>query len=741
MSRSTQEVYEYSSYSYFVQSYYAFKNGYAIVPLYPDPTDDDYLYHRKLTNILRTMSDEKTHWDYVVWMDADLIPLDMNLRIENVVASISPSAHIYLSKDVSSAVNTGCIVVRNTRWAKSFIRDWLTQKNLPGVINEQMGFEAIYMKRSKAERQSKISILDEHILNSIASPLGKQQPHHQILHLAAESNAMRSAVFHYAASQLCKFATYYTSGDDALPLQLGISREFLQMTAMRVYRETYKNLEAQIIDGMDEISIDTISAYRTSVSKYCYVHSLNTTSSSTSSTSSTTRSCCNGGESLPVLFPHTAGTLSIRYNAAMTLLQLLHYRLHKLLRFTQQSIGVRRPQGNAHSADAALDELLRMVIIVDNSKDDVWKMHKLLVQWKSVIIEALSAVSESTLVGPHKEYWQGLPELLKLCSELAFDLFVRISEHGDAHKIVSQNGQEYILMEGEQITLAETLSLVFHARSVVSFSIELLMAVVSKEQLLLVLAMKVDFYVHCGRIALKERRFSDARGDLLEALQPPTLYTSSYDELHIPGSMDWHSIMGSEGFLTLQRILHIDSLESKISLAAADNSTAIFLAHWRYLQHFLLHYRNAGPLYSLFQTTYMEAWSLYGWSVCNIGTSLQRSDGAIAHPSTSRALLFAESVEAFQIGTILMFCSVHLVPDIQTTLLLTSTLLQMAQCLVWDDSENKQEIARSIYLYTETLLLSASTAISTAVDADAMSVASKNVIELDALRSKIFQAT
>ena len=110
----------------------------------------------------------------------DVIPLDMYLRIEDV-ASRYPLAHILMSADVSTAVNTGFIVVRGgSGWARSFLELWLSMRNAPGVVNEQLGFEAAYNSRAPEDVSERIAILPPHILNSIASPMGEQLPHHKV---------------------------------------------------------------------------------------------------------------------------------------------------------------------------------------------------------------------------------------------------------------------------------------------------------------------------------------------------------------------------------------------------------------------------------------------------------------------------------------------------------------------------------------------------------------------------------
>jgi hypothetical protein len=85
-----------------------------------------------------------------------------------------------MSADVSTLVNTGFIIVRNSRWSLKFLRDWVACKDRPGVLNEQLGFEAVYKDRGSREMEERVAILSPEVLNSVAPAMGEQQPQHQV---------------------------------------------------------------------------------------------------------------------------------------------------------------------------------------------------------------------------------------------------------------------------------------------------------------------------------------------------------------------------------------------------------------------------------------------------------------------------------------------------------------------------------------------------------------------------------
>ena len=71
---------------------------------------------------------------------------------------------------------------------------------------DQIGFEHVYHHLS-AKDKARIAIVPPHALNSEAPPMGRQLPSHQILHLAAESSAMREAAFSAAMQEVCSALT------------------------------------------------------------------------------------------------------------------------------------------------------------------------------------------------------------------------------------------------------------------------------------------------------------------------------------------------------------------------------------------------------------------------------------------------------------------------------------------------------------------------------------------------------
>ena len=112
--------------------------------------------------------------DYLIWMDADAVPLNMSLRLEQLAAA-HPQAHILASKDSSSMINTGVMIIKNSEWALKFLRDWRGMKDglyhgdimLSPAATDQAGFAAAFLYTKVRRRQAKFHPAGEARSNSL----------------------------------------------------------------------------------------------------------------------------------------------------------------------------------------------------------------------------------------------------------------------------------------------------------------------------------------------------------------------------------------------------------------------------------------------------------------------------------------------------------------------------------------------------------------------------------------------
>lgn len=150
------------------------------------------------------------------------------MRIEKIAADY-PKAHMIVSADVSSPLNSGFIIFRNTPWSLRFIEDWLAvREKAQRTFTDQMGFDYMFRQLTPDDKK-KLAILRPDALNSDAPPMGRQLPHNQVLHLAAESAAMRANTFKMGAEEVCSAILENREPKH----QLGLTREVIRETTER----------------------------------------------------------------------------------------------------------------------------------------------------------------------------------------------------------------------------------------------------------------------------------------------------------------------------------------------------------------------------------------------------------------------------------------------------------------------------------------------------------------------------
>ncbi len=293
ITRASPEIDEYASYSLLSNILYMKLHDYGyIIEENIDNSSkfkDDYEYYRKLAPILESLIDTSTSYptvtnqcDYLVWIDADVVILDVNFKIENIINKF-PKANIIMSADVSAIANTGFIIIKNNKWSINFLHNWYNQRLKTNYISDQNGFEIVYNINYNSTKD-KIVILPPDAINSDAPPMSRQRDHNQILHLASEHNYLRKSIFYKAATEMCKHE------NNAIK-QLGIDRNYILNTTKSTYHDILMRKLLVIVENRDlkhdELSgtninhnfdtynskipsIKLFAELRQVVSKYCY---------------------------------------------------------------------------------------------------------------------------------------------------------------------------------------------------------------------------------------------------------------------------------------------------------------------------------------------------------------------------------------------------------------------------------------------------------------------------------------
>ena len=252
---ATENIWDYTAFSLAVNEAFAEHNGYIMLHLDPVSANFDQFDARwNKVKILEEALHPERGWardlDYVMWVDADLIFLDMGLRIEQVAAA-HPKAHVLMSAEHAGSttlVNSGTVTVRNTKWARQFLADWWNhaERNL---YSDQEQFDLLYESR-RAEMSEKVAILPPDALNSDPPAMTRQKPYNQVLHLMGEHTHFRVKAFGSAYREICRKAGGGPDSVAPLANQLTNTVENLHQWTIDTYREEQELLMEKFREKM-----------------------------------------------------------------------------------------------------------------------------------------------------------------------------------------------------------------------------------------------------------------------------------------------------------------------------------------------------------------------------------------------------------------------------------------------------------------------------------------------------------
>ena len=245
---TTRSIASYASYSLAINAAYAERQGYPFYVLSP-ATGHEYEPRDQRWNRVKILSEmlEMTEptYDYVVWLDADLVITDMNYSLQDVVAAAG-GADITISAERHAATgvaNTGCFVVRNTQWSRAWLQRWWDEFDHTEA-HDQIMFDRLY-KANLPDAEKHVRIMPEYVLNSIPPPSLYQMPSHPVLHLMGNPDSLRARLFKIGFQHLC--AVPSAQWGDGLPAQLGLNRT-------RLAFETRAHLVEQLQDVREGVS-------------------------------------------------------------------------------------------------------------------------------------------------------------------------------------------------------------------------------------------------------------------------------------------------------------------------------------------------------------------------------------------------------------------------------------------------------------------------------------------------------
>jgi len=294
---ATPDIWEYTAYSLAINEVYAEHNGYIMRHLDPSTSDYDKRDARwNKVKILEEAIHPDTGWardlTYVVWVDADLVVMDMGLRLEKVAAEF-PRAHIILSAEhagSSTLMNSGAVMVKNSEWSRKFLKEWWDYGDR-NLFSDQEQFDLLYKAHVVDwDLERYVSVLPPDALNSDPPAMTQQKPHNQVLHLMGEHTAFRVKVFssgfrelcrHMAATAIAAVSANFgmrkskTKGKSkGLANQLTMTRDNLLKWTMDEYSVEAKRLMSEYAIGAEQ-GVHTLKASRKlSNSVHHFAHAL-----------------------------------------------------------------------------------------------------------------------------------------------------------------------------------------------------------------------------------------------------------------------------------------------------------------------------------------------------------------------------------------------------------------------------------------------------------------------------------
>lgn len=290
---ATDNIWEYAAYSIGINEIYAEHNGYVLLPVNPLINNfEKYDPRWNKVKILELALHPENGWardfDYLMWIDADLIFLDMGMRLEQIAAE-NPQAHIIVSAEHAGSttlMNSGSILVRNSKWTREFLRDWWEYADRT-LYSDQEQFDLLYRSKSK-DLVNKIAILPPDALNSDPPPITSQKPYNQILHLMGEHSRYRAKVFRSAFQELCRHVTMQhpiisepvevaqALKVSVLAPQLNCSIENLQAWSLECYSDLQEELTELFVSKMSYGGNDDKDSYALLNSMHHYALALET---------------------------------------------------------------------------------------------------------------------------------------------------------------------------------------------------------------------------------------------------------------------------------------------------------------------------------------------------------------------------------------------------------------------------------------------------------------------------------
>lgn len=250
---SISDIYNFSSYQAAIVASYAEYHSYNF-DIFNDSTNSNYEPDDKRWNkimILYNRLIQNENIEYIMWIDADAIVLNMDFSFEDLLLQYHQSDLIASSDIRMGFINTGIMIIRNTLWMQRFLLNWWNIADRKNVC-DQDAFDILYSLYSSNKSctlsidchkddakliYSKITILPMNGINSHPPVMTHQNINDPVMHLMGEITELRYVVFRRAFHNICM-----THFNISVPVQLGVSQQEVLSIALDVYQNDVRTL-------------------------------------------------------------------------------------------------------------------------------------------------------------------------------------------------------------------------------------------------------------------------------------------------------------------------------------------------------------------------------------------------------------------------------------------------------------------------------------------------------------------
>lgn len=200
----------------------------------------------KVLFLLKTM--QTNSYEYVIWMDADLVVLDFSLDLLDIARQHS-GADIIMSKDKASAPfvgNTGLMIIRCTAWSIDFLQRWWSSYDRSRCCDQH----ALTWLMQEEQSRQRIVFLPTPLIGSDFPIWTQFRDDDPVLHLAGLTSLVRKEVFSFAWRHVCVSMLLQEHHPDKA-IRVPVTKEYLWGVLVKLDRmriEALQDLQRDIRD-------------------------------------------------------------------------------------------------------------------------------------------------------------------------------------------------------------------------------------------------------------------------------------------------------------------------------------------------------------------------------------------------------------------------------------------------------------------------------------------------------------